>query len=179
METRNSKLIISNAGGTASGGSKTYKVSLPSAWVYELALGEDNRDIEIVFDGEKITVSPKLSLTDFMNSAKEKGHKLIKLNYYNNKDLCTVIAADYTAETVRFENFTDDPIHTAFGVKSNTTWQDYNDFLKDRCVPKTRMGLKHYLASIQVDEYNPLEIIRETKGKMAEDSQWIDLEEIQ
>ncbi len=179
METRNSKLIISSAGGTASGGSKTYKVSLPSAWVNELSLCEKNRDIELTFDGEKITVSPKISFKHFMNFAKEKGHKLLKLNYYNNRDLCTAILADYTAETVKFKNYTNNPIHTAFGVKSNVTWQDYNDFLKDRCIPKTRMGLKHYLASIQVDEYDPLEIIRKTKGRMAEDSQWIDLEEIQ
>lgn len=178
METRNSKVLVSNAGGTASRGSKTYKVALPSVWVNELGLGESNRDIELSFDGEKITVSPKISLTDFIASAKEKGNKLIRLNYYNNNDLCTVIIADYTDETVRFENFTDDPIHTAFGVKSNVTWQNYKDFLRDRCIPKTRMGLKHYLALIKVDEYDPLEIIKKTKGRMAEDCQWLDVEEL-
>lgn len=176
METRKSKLIISNAGGTASIGSKTYKVSLPTAWVNALGLNENNRDIELAFDGEKITVSPKTGVDEFIGFAKKKGHSLIKLNYYNNNDLCTVIIADYTAQTVKFENYTDNSIYTAFGVKSTVSWKDYNNFLKDRCVPESRMGLKHYLNSIKVDEYNPLEIIKKTKGKMAEDNQWLDAE---
>ena len=178
METRKSKLIISNAGGTASIGSKTYKVSLPTAWVNALGLNESNRDIELAFDGEKITVSPKTGIDKFIGSAKKKGHSLIKLNYYNNNDLCTVIIADYTAQSVKFENYTDNSNYTAFGVKSTASWQDYNNFLKDRCVPESRMGLRHYLNSIKVDEYNPLEIIKKTNGKMAEDSQWLDVEEL-
>ena len=75
-----------------------------------------------------------------------------------------------------FKNFTDNSINTAFGIKSNASWQDYNDFLKDRCIPESREGLKYYLNSIEVDEYNPLEIIKKTKGKMAEDNQWLDVE---
>lgn len=176
METRNSRLIISNAGGTASNGSKTYKASLPSVWVNALGLNENNRDIELDFDGEKIMISPKTSIDEFIGSAKKKGHRLIKLNYYNSNDLCTEIIADYTAQAVKFKNYINNSINTAFGVKSNVNWNDYNDFLKDRCIPESREGLKHYLNSIKVDEYNPLEIIKKTKGKMAEDNQWLDVE---
>ena len=38
METRNTKLIVGTAGGTAGKGSKTYKISIPSKWVNELDL---------------------------------------------------------------------------------------------------------------------------------------------
>lgn len=178
MEMRKSRLIVGNAGGTASNGSRTYKASLPSAWVNALGLNESNREIELVFDGEKITVSPKTTVAEFISSAKQKGHKLLRLNYYNGENLCTTIIADYTAQTVKFENYTDNSVNTAFGIKTNADWQDYNDFLKDRCIPESRAGLKYYLNSIKVDEYNPLEIIKKTKGKMAEDNQWLDTEEL-
>lgn len=176
METRKSRLIVGNAGGTASKKAKTYKASLPTAWIKALGLNENCRDIEISFDDEKIIISPIKTIDDFINSAKKKGHILIRLRYYNNVELCTVIVADYTAKTVMFKNFTDNSINTAFGIKSNASWQDYNDFLKDRCIPESREGLKYYLNSIEVDEYNPLEIIKKTKGKMAEDNQWLDVE---
>lgn len=178
METRKSRLIVGNAGGTASKKAKTYKASLPTAWIKALGLNENCRDIEISFDDEKIIISPIITIDDFINSAKKKGHSIVKLSYYNDVDLCTVIVADYTAETVKFENFTDNSINTAFGIKSNVSWQDYNNFLKDRCIPESREGLKYYLNSIKVDEFNPLEIIKKTKGKMAEDNQWIDVEEL-
>lgn len=178
MEIRDGKLIISNAGGTASSTAKTYKVSIPSAWINLLKLNEDNRDIELSFDGEKIIIEPKTSFDNFIVSAKQKGHKLLKLNYYNNDNLCTTIIADYDNKTVKLQNFTDNPVYTAFGIKSNVDWEDYNSFLEERCIPKSRMGLKNYLCSIGVDEYNPLEIIKKTNGRMAEDSQWLAVEEL-
>ena len=45
MEIRNSKIIVGAAGGTAGKNAKTYKVSLPSSWIKELGLGEDDRAI--------------------------------------------------------------------------------------------------------------------------------------
>ena len=38
--------------------------------------------------------------------------------------------------------------------------------------------LKEYLNAIGVDEYNPVEIIRKTKGKMAEDQSWLEVTEL-
>ena len=66
METRNSKLIISNAGGTASSGAKTYKLSLPNSWIKKLGFNEHNRNVELVFDGERIIISPKRNLPNLI-----------------------------------------------------------------------------------------------------------------
>ncbi|MED9969369.1 MAG: hypothetical protein UFA98_05070 [Ruminococcus sp.] len=52
------------------------------------------------------------------------------------------------------------------------------EFLEERCIPRTRDGLKYYLDAIGVDEYNPFEIIKKTQGRMAEDHQWIELSEL-
>lgn len=178
VEIRNGKLIVSNAGGTASNGAKTYKASLPTAWLNSLELNEKNKRIELCFDGEKIIIRPEITLEDFITAAKKENHKLLKLNYYNKADLCTVIVADYSNQSVRFKNFTDNSLYTAFGIKQNISWDDYNSFLEERCVSKNRMGIKEYLASIGVDDYEPIEIIKKTKGKMAEDYQRIEVEKL-
>lgn len=178
METRNGKLIINKAGGTASDGSKTYKVSLPSAWINMLEIDENNRDLELSFDGERITIFPELTMDKFISNAKKKGNYLLKLDFYNNNDICTTIIADHTDEKVKIKNHTSNVIYRAFGVNENPTWEDYNDFLEERCVPRTRERIRVVLETLGIDEYNPLEIIKKTKGIMAEDNQWLDVEEL-
>ena len=178
METRNGKLIISKAGGTASNGSKTYKVSLPSAWINALEINEDNRDLELSFDGERITIFPELTIDKFIYNAKKNGNSLLKLEFYHHDDICTTIIADHTEEKVKIKNYTSNVIYRAFGVNENPTWEDYNDFLEERCVPRTRERVRVVLDTLGIDEYNPLEIIKKTKGVMAEDNQWLDVEEI-
>ena len=59
MEQRNSKLIIGMAGGTASASAKTYKISLPSSWVERLAVTEEDRELTLSFDGERIIIEKK------------------------------------------------------------------------------------------------------------------------
>ena len=55
METRSAKLIVNKSGGTASEKSKTYRVTIPNSWVEQLGISEDNREIELSFDGSEIT----------------------------------------------------------------------------------------------------------------------------
>ncbi len=176
MERRIGKLIIGKAGGTASKDSKTYKMSLPSKWVAELGL--TNSKMEISFDGEKIIISPHLSMDEFLEKKKTLGHKLIKFEFYDGEALCTEIIADFTDETLSAENTTEHIVKTAFGKNEAPTWQDLLSFLEERCIPRSRSGIREYLETIGVEEYNPLEIIKKTAGRMAEDNQWIKLEEI-
>lgn len=178
MERRTVKLLINRAGGTASKNSKTYKVSLPTTWINELNLSEENKNLELSFDGKQIIITPVLNFEDFISNAKKKNHKILLLNYFNGDELCTKIAADFDEKKIQIENFSKNCIHTAFGVNENPSWEDYESFLEERCVPKSRMGIKEYLISIGVDEYNPLEIIKVTEGRMAEDNHWIKLEEL-
>lgn len=71
-----------------------------------------------------------------------------------------------------------DLLHTAFGCNKAPSWEDYQAFLEDRCIPRARAGLRDYLATIGLEEYDPLEIIKKTSGRMAEDHQWIAWEEL-
>ena len=176
METRSAKLIVNKSGGTASEKSKTYRVTIPNSWVEQLGISEENREIELSFDGTEITLRRKQTLREYKNT--HNRNKLLQLQFYHGDSLCTTILADETAEKVLIENHTSDPLYTAFGVNNNPDWQDYQNFLEERCIPKSRAGLQEYLNAIGVDEYHPLEIIRKTKGRMAEDQSWLEVTEL-
>ena len=178
MEKRIANVIIQSAGGTATKGSSTYKISLPSSWIKELGISEDNRQIELCFDGATISISKRLSVDEYISLNKAKMHELFELLFYDGQMLCTKIVADYTEKTVCVENYVDDFIRTAFGNNYIPTWSDYEAFLEDRCIPRSRAGLREYLEAIGVDRYNPLEIIQRTAGRMSEDNQWLKVEEI-
>lgn len=116
------------------------------------------------------------SIEEFVSQKKIMGHNLKKISFYDDKELCTAIYADFTDKTLKAENYTEDIITTAFGNNKFPNWTDFTAFLEERCIPRERDGLREYLDVIDVAEYNPLEIIKKTKGKMAEDSQWIEIE---
>ena len=57
MENRTAKIIVNTPGGTASKGSTTYKISLPTSWIEQLGIDSADRNVELAFDGEKITIT--------------------------------------------------------------------------------------------------------------------------
>ncbi len=176
MEKRIANIMIHAAGGTAAKGSNNYKISLPSSWIKELGITENNRQVELSFDGTTICISKKLSVDDFIRINKTRNHALIQMLFYDGDLLCSRIIADYTQKAVCTENYVDDCIRTAFGNDPAPTWAAYETFLEDRCIPSSRAGLREYLDAIGVDHYDPLEIIRKTAGRMAEDNQWLKVE---
>ena len=100
---------------------------------------------------------------------------MLRLNYMNRNKLCTTIDVDFKHEKIKIKNYTDKIPLRAFGVVENPTWEDFQWFLKDRCFPETRAHLKWVLSDVGVPFYDPLMIIEKTKGKMAEDQQWIEV----
>ena len=117
-----------------------------------------------------------IPLSDFEAAARAAGHRLWRFTYYDRDKLCSVILADEDAHTVCVENDTDDWVITAFGRVLTPTWDDLLEFLEDRCMPRTRAGLRKYLDAIGVDEYNVFDIVQKTGGRMAEDDQWMEVE---
>jgi hypothetical protein len=103
----------------------------------------------------------------------------MRFDFYDGENLCTKIIADFTDETLSVENTTENIVKTAFGKNELPTWEDLLRFLEERCLPKSRSGIREYLETIGVEEYNPIEIIKKTAGRMAEDNQWIEWEELQ
>lgn len=103
-------------------------------------------------------------------------HDIRLLRFYDGDILCTSIYADFTEKTVTAQNHISDPVKTAFGNNVSPSWNDFEAFLEDRCVPRQRAGLREYLETIGVEEYEPYAIIQKTGGRMAEDNQWISVE---
>ena len=176
MEKRIGNIIIQTPGGTAAKGSSTYKVSLPSSWIKELGIAAENRQVELSFDGKAITISKRLTLSEFISRKSKAGHALLQFFYYDGDILCSLVAADFTDQTLCTENYVSDVIKTAFGNNEVPTWNDFQNFLEERCIPRARAGLREYLEALGLDKYDPLEIIKKTSGRMAEDKQWIKIQ---
>lgn len=176
MEQRLAKVNISAAGGSAGEGAKTCKVTLPTTWLSTMGIGESRREVILAFDGEQITLSPALSMEEYSRKKLTAGHQVYAFRYYDADRLCTLIYADFTDRTLQAENYTNKLVKTAFGKKNLPTWEGLLDFLEERCIPRGREGLGDYLTDIGTDEYEPLEIIKKTQGRMAEDDQWLEVE---
>lgn len=178
METRTANLIIGTSGGTAGGNATNYKMALPSTWIKEMGLTPEQRQVELRFDGASIVITRKLPFAEFLEASRHAGHKVLLLSCYSGDTLCARIAADKTEQMVCIENLATDYLKLPFGNNKNPIWEDYQHFLEDRCIPKTRAGLQEYLEAIGVDSYEPLEIIRKTQGRMAGDDLWLTVEEL-
>ena len=178
MERRIAKVNISSAGGTASKGAKTCKVTLPTTWLDAMGVSEAQRELELSFDGRQITLSRRLTGMEFAAQKRALGHDVRVLRFFDGDNLCTTIYADFTDEMVTEENDSRDPVNTAFGNNLLPTWADFMAFLEERCIPRQRAGLREYLEIIGVEEYNPIAIIQKTAGRMAEDNQWLSVEEL-
>ncbi len=178
MEKRLAKINFSAAGGTASKGAQTCKVTLPTAWVEALGLKQESRDVELSFDGNTIILARPLSGQEFTTQKRNLGHLLRRIRFYDGDGLCTTIYADFTDETLIAENCVNDPVKTAFGNQPLPSWAEFQAFLRERCIPEERDGLREYLETLGLEEYDPLRLIQKTGGRMAEDQQWLEVEEI-
>lgn len=176
MKKRIAKVNISSAGGTASKGSKTCKVTLPTSWIEALNIHDSQRDIVLSFDGEKIILTPHLDAEAFAAQKQKQHHELHKILFYDDVTLCSTIYADFIDQTLAVTNHITDPVKTAFGNNLLPSWQDLQSFLEERCISRQRSGLREYLEAINVYEYDPLAIIQKTAGRMAEDQQWLKVE---
>ena len=176
MERRVAKVNISAAGGTAAKGSRTCKVTLPTSWMDTMGISAEMRELELSFDGKQIVLSRYLNGEEFAARKLEQRHDVRLFRFYSGDQLCTTIYADFTDETLTAQNHINAPVKTAFGQNVMPSWEDFQAFLEDRCIPRARAGLLEYLDVIGVGEYDPLLIIEKTAGRMAEDDQWLEME---
>jgi len=176
MERRIAKVNISSAGGTAAKGARTCKVTLPTSWMDTMGIGAGMREVELFFSGKQIKISRRFDCKEFSVQKLGQGHEVRLLRFFDGDKLCTAIHADFTDKTLSVQNYVIDPVKTAFGNNAKPVWADFLAFLEDRCIPRNRAGLREYLDIIGVGEYDPLEIIGKTAGRMAEDGQWLEME---
>ena len=105
----------------------------------------------------------------------EKKYSL-RLWYYCDNQLCTLIDVDERLRKVKIYNYTSDYIMRAFGRNEKPDYTDYEAFLESRCFPESRDKMKLILEDLDLPFYDPILIIEKTKGRMAEDRFWIKIE---
>lgn len=97
----------------------------------------------------------------------------LRMTYMHGRKPCTIIDVDFINERITIKNRTDDMLYRAFGVVEEPTWQQFQEFLADRCFPETRGNLKSILREMNIDSYDKLQIVEKTKGRTADDNLWI------
>ena len=75
--------------------------------------------------------------------------------------------------SVEIENFTDDIVLRAFGVREVVTEKDLEEFLEDRSVPRSRANIRQLMKDANMQFYNPIEWVRLNHGTMCDDTQWV------
>ena len=124
-----------------------HKVTLPSRWLRAMGITDEEREVELTFDQNRIVITKVVTIEEFISEKKAQSHCVKKLKFWNSKTLCTTIAVDFTDHTLCVENHT------------------------------RREGIREYLETLGLDEYDPWEIVKRTRGRMAEDQQWIEVTE--
>lgn len=110
----------------------------------------------------------------YLNTAAANGYTL-RITYMFRRQPCTVIDVDFLGHKVSIQNKTDDILHRAFGVLEQPTWNDFENFLWDRCFPQTRGNCNELLRNLGLTDYDPLQIVEKTKGRLADDEMWLRL----
>lgn len=142
----------------------------------------NNRDIEniekMLASGKTINYVAKYYNTSrqiidkYINRPPERNYTM-RITYMYLQHPCTIIDVDFLNEKISIKNRTDDILHRAFGCVEKPNWQQFEEFLSDRCFPKTRGNLKSVLKQLGLDTYDALQIVEKTKGKTADDNMWL------
>ena len=98
--------------------------------------------------------------------------KTLNFEYLNKDSLLSSVTVDLVNNDVKVINYTDDVMRQFMGVCAPTV-NNVMKFLEMRCFPRTRYDCKELLKTIGLQEYNPLDIVRITHGRMVNDFFWI------
>lgn len=110
---------------------------------------------------------------DFNITQEELEKYKVRYDYMLDRQITTSILVDFKNENVIAKNYSSHPMKRAFGVKRKPTWEDFVEFVEDRCVPKSRDHMKLILRDYGLSTFDPFSIIEKTGGRMAEDNRYI------
>lgn len=97
----------------------------------------------------------------------------MRIFYMHGNQLCSIINVDHRREKIDVQNVTEKPLLTAFGVKKEPLWEDYQRFLRERCFPESRAHSRQILRDMDLSFFDAENIIEKTLGKVAGDQHWM------
>lgn len=101
------------------------------------------------------------------------GNYVMRIDFMFRQKVCTEIYVNFADKKIKIVNRTNDIMKRAFGINENPDWNDFEQFLEERCFPKSRAFRKTILKKIGADGYDTLQILEKTDGRTAEDNQYI------
>lgn len=101
-----------------------------------------------------------------------------RITYMLGHKPMTVIDVDFLNKKIKIQNRTNDIYDRAFGRVENPNWEQFEIFINERVIPKTRIDLDKALKVIGVDHYDPFLIIAKTRGRMEGDRFWLRMKKI-
>lgn len=90
------------------------------------------------------------------------GEKL-KIEYLNRDKVNSIIYVD--GSDVHVENYTDNPLKGIFvGRETEFTYEAFFRFIESRCFPRNCADARYLLKGFDLEEYDPMKIIKITHG---------------
>lgn len=96
-------------------------------------------------------------------------------DYMNKDEVCTHVEVNLKTKDVYAQDFTKIKSRTVFAKRPHNI-EELNKFLEERCFPRGRNDEKDILKHLGLTQYNPLDIVKITHGKMLHDNCWIRFE---
>lgn len=129
--------------------------------------------IDYTSDVNKKYIKKSVPLDDAEFSKRSTVDRIL---FYNKDKVTTAIDVDGVSEEIRIKNFSDINIFRAFGVNEKPNWQEYLEFLEDRCTPRTRYNIKEILRDLGLESYDVEEYVKKTHARCYDDRNWISFE---
>lgn len=97
---------------------------------------------------------------------------VLKFDYMHENTVCTHVEVDLQTKQFSVENFTKIKARTVF-AKREPNIENLVKFFEERCFPRNRQDEKEILTYLGLTQYDPLSIVRVTKGALHSDHCWI------
>lgn len=98
--------------------------------------------------------------------------EIVEFDWLRKDRVITHVKANRRTGVVEVENFTDD-LQETFFVKRPHTLSEISKLFEDRCFERTNAGVETLLGLLGLEEYNPYDIVRRTRGRTVMDFYWI------
>lgn len=108
---------------------------------------------------------------------------MLIVHYKYLDTITSTITVNFKRQTVRVVNYTDNPIDTAFGRKTDISMRDFYELINHRCIPRDHYCSRDAFEMIgnngTVDDNAILDIVKRTHGCMASDYYSMDFAKIE
>ena len=108
---------------------------------------------------------------------------MLIVHYKYLDTITSTITVNFKRQTIRVVNYTDNPIDTAFGRKTDISMRDFYELINHRCIPRDHYCSRDAFEMIgnngSVDDNAILDIVKRTHGCMASDYYSMDFAKIE